>query len=264
MIQCVGSRDDERPYCSRVCCTEAVKNALEARRLSPGTPVYVLFRDVRTFGFKEDYYRKAREAGVLFIRYDADRKPVVEPGEASAKVTVFDTDLNEELVRDAGTVVLSAGIVARDDRGEVAEAFKLPLNSDGFFLEAHMKLRPVDFATDGLYLAGLAHGPKLFDEAVAQALAAAGRAATVLSKTQASVGGSVASVDDDLCAACLTCVRLCPYDVPVIRDGAAFIEPAKCQGCGVCAGACPAKAIQLAHFTDDEVIAAAVALARGA
>jgi heterodisulfide reductase subunit A-like polyferredoxin len=262
MIQCVGSRDDERPYCSRVCCTEAVKNALEAKRQSPETPVYVLMRDVRTYGFKEEAYRQAREAGVLFIRYDKDKKPVVEAGEA-LQVKVFDLDLNEEVTLPAGTVVLSAGIVARDDRQDVARVLKLPLTEDGFFLEAHMKLRPVDFATEGMYLAGLAHGPKLFDEAVAQALAAAGRAATVLSKAEARVGGAVAKVDEDLCAACLTCVRLCPYDVPVIREGAAYIEPAKCQGCGVCAGACPAKAIQVCHFTDEQVTAAAEALARG-
>jgi len=260
MIQCVGSRDDERPYCSRVCCSEAVKNALEVKRISPEMPVLVLFRDVRTYGFKEEFYRQAREAGVLFIRYTPEKKPVVSVSDTGVSVKVFDNDLGEEVSIDAGTLVLSAAIVARADRAELAQLLKLPLTQDGFYLEAHMKLRPVDFATDGIYLAGLAHGPKLFDESIAQALAAAGRAATVLARESTTVGGSVAAVDEDLCAACLTCVRLCAYDVPVIREGAAYIEPAKCQGCGVCAGACPAKAIQLLHFKDAQVAATAVAL----
>ena len=263
MIQCVGSRDDSRPYCSRVCCSEAVKNALESKRRSPETPVYILYRDVRTYGFKEELYRKAREAGVLFIRYTPERKPEVTAAGDGLMIRVFDHDLGEEVEFAVGTLVLSAGIVPRPDAGEVARLMKLPLTQDGFFLEAHMKLRPVDFATEGVYLAGLAHGPKLFDESAAQALAAAGRAATVLSKKTVSVGGSVAVVDEDLCAACLTCVRLCPYEVPVIKDGAAKIEPAKCQGCGVCAGACPAKAIQLLHFKDAQVVAAARALVAG-
>jgi heterodisulfide reductase subunit A len=233
---------------------------LETKRTSPETPVFVLFRDVRTYGFKEELYRKAREAGVMFIRYTPEAKPVVTATDAAVTVKVFDKDLGEELTIDAGTVVLAAAVVARSDRAELAQLLKLPLTQDGFYLEAHMKLRPVDFATDGIYLAGLAHGPKLFDESIAQALAAAGRAATVLSRESTSVGGAIAVVDKDLCAACLTCVRLCAYDVPVIRDGAAYIEPAKCQGCGVCAGACPAKAIQVCHFKDAQVAATAVAL----
>ena len=241
-----------------------MKNALEVKRASPETPVFVLFRDVRTYGFKEELYRKAREAGVLFIRYDTGQEAGGRGGRSGVQVKVFDLDLGEEVtIRGRNGRALGGHRRARGQGGRWRSVLKLPLNEDGFFLEAHMKLRPVDFATDGIYLAGLAHGPKLFDEAVAQALAAAGRAATVLSKSEAHVGGSIATVDEDLCAACLTCVRLCPYDVPVIRDGAAFIEPAKCQGCGVCAGACPAKAIQVCHFTDEQVTATATALARG-
>jgi len=182
MIQCVGSRDEKRPYCSRVCCSQAVKNALEAKRLSPDTPVYVLYRDVRTYGFKEALYRRAREAGVLFIRYTPERRPEVTVGGDALGVKVFDNDLQEEVLLRAGTVVLSAGVVPDADAGEVSRLLELPVTEDGFFLEADETVRPVDFPSEGVYLCGLAHGPKLLDESVSQALAAAGRAATILAR----------------------------------------------------------------------------------
>ena len=263
MIQCVGSRDDKRPYCSRVCCSRAVKNAIEIMRTRAGTSVYILHRGVRTYGFKEELYRRSREAGVRFIRYLPERKPEVAPDGDGLSVKVFDQDLQDEVTLAAGTVVLATGVVPNADAEDLGRLLRLHNSDDGFFLEAHVKLRPVDFLTDGIYLCGMAHGPKLFDESIAQALSAAGRAATVLAKETITVGGSVAVVDGDLCAACLACVRLCPYEVPVIREGKAEIEPAKCQGCGICASACPAKAIQLLHYTDAQVIAAASALARG-
>ena len=267
MIQCVGSRDNERPYCSRVCCAEAIKNALRIKTLSPHTPVYVLYRDIRTYGFKESYYTQARQQGVIFVRYEEDRKPEVSRNGHGLEVSVFDQTLGMPLAISADLVVLSAGICPDEGNRRIAQFLKVPLNSEGFFLEAHMKLRPVDFASDGMYLAGGAHGPKLITETISQASAAAARACTILSKEKMMVGGIVAVVDGERCAACLTCVRVCPYDVPVINiEGAAEIDVAKCKGCGSCAAECPAMAIELMHFREAQLWAKAKAMAisRGA
>ncbi len=254
MIQCVGSRDDEHPYCSRVCCQEAVKNALAIKRTNPKARVFVLFRDIRTYGFDEIHYQKAREAGVIFIRFEPENKPEVTlDGELRVRVT--DDVLGRPIELRPDVLVLSAAIRPHPQAAEVSRALKVPLNADGFFLEAHMKLRPLDFSSEGIFLAGLAHAPKSMAESIGQAKGAAARAATVLSRPFMDRSGIVSEVDQARCAGCLTCVRLCPYDVPQINEeGVAYIEPASCQGCGLCASACPRKAIATRHYRDEQLI----------
>jgi heterodisulfide reductase subunit A-like polyferredoxin len=255
MIQCVGSRDEEHPYCSRVCCQEAVKNSLAIKAANPAARVYVLFRDIRTYGFQELYYLRAREAGVVFIRFDPEHKPEVSL-DGGLVVTVTDDVLGRPVELKPDVLVLSAAIRPHPEAEAVSRALKVPLNADGFFLEAHMKLRPLDFPSDGIFLAGLAHAPKSMGEAISQAKGAAARAATVISKPVMYRSGIVSEVDQTACAGCLTCVRLCPYDVPVItEEGVAYIEPASCQGCGVCAAACPRKAITTRHYDDRQIFA---------
>jgi heterodisulfide reductase subunit A-like polyferredoxin len=253
-IQCVGSREPDRPYCSRLCCTHSVESAVKIKEKNPEAQVYILYRDIRTYGVREDLYKKARELGVLFIRYKVEDKPQAAATGDKISITATDHVLGRPVTFDVDRLVLAAAILPNEVH-QLAEAYKTPLNAEGFFLEAHMKLRPVDFASEGLYLAGLAHFPKPMDEAIAQANAAAGRALTVLAKDQIRVGGVVAVVNPDKCAVCLTCVRTCPYGVPKIKDGAAFIEVASCYGCGACVAECPGKAIRLQHFTDDQILA---------
>jgi heterodisulfide reductase subunit A-like polyferredoxin len=261
MIQCVGSRDEERPYCSRVCCTAAVSNALKLKEITPEACITILYRDIRTFGTREILYRKAREQGVRFCRYEPERKPEVTRQEDALRIRVFDQNLRQEIVLRADRLILSAAVVPRISSRDLAEIFKLNTDADGFFMEAHVKLRPLDFANAGIYLCGLAHSPKFLDESIAQARGAASRAATILSREEMTVGGRVAVVDPSRCAVCLTCVRTCPYHVPyVVSPGqsvkkAAYIDPALCQGCGACVAECPAKAIQLQHYTDRQLIA---------
>jgi len=255
MIQCVGSREEGHMYCSRVCCASAIKNALRLKRMNPDSNVVVFHRDVRTYGFNELHYRAAREAGVLFVRYELDARPVVEAKDGKLRVTGFDPVLGANIEIEPDLVVLSSAVRPHPEAAELAPMFKVPTNEDGFFLEAHLKLRPVDFANEGMFLCGLAHSPKLVHETVAQARAAAARAATILSKERLSVGGIIARVDEEKCAACLTCVRTCPFDIPIIRDGAAFIEATLCQGCGTCATACPARAIEVGHYKDEQILA---------
>jgi heterodisulfide reductase subunit A-like polyferredoxin len=255
MIQCVGCRNEERPYCSRVCCASAVKNALKIKSLNPRARVKVLYRDMRMYGHLEEHYARARHAGVLFLRYDEDRKPVANRKDGGLELSYYNPVLKEDMTLRPDLLVLSAAVVPSDTE-ELSKMLKCSRTTDGFFLEAHMKLRPVDFATDGIYLCGLAHAPKTIDESLSQAAAAVSRACTILSKDQIQVGGIVSVVDPDKCAACLTCVRACPYNVPVINaEGKAEIEVAKCQGCGICASECPGKAIKLQHFTDEQIMA---------
>ncbi|WP_072867634.1 CoB--CoM heterodisulfide reductase iron-sulfur subunit A family protein [Desulfofundulus thermosubterraneus] len=262
LIQCVGSREPERPYCSRVCCGKSVKLALKLKEKNPSANVFVLYRDIRTYGFLEDYYQEARRKGVFFIRYNLENKPLVEKEDGSLKVTVTDHVLGVPVVIEADVIGLAAAIVAPESNRQLSQLFKVPLNEDGFFLEAHMKLRPVDFTSEGIFMAGLAHGPKNLEENIAQAKAAAGRASTILSKDHLESHGVVAVVQQDKCAACLTCVRLCPYNAPKIRNYAAEIEPLLCQGCGTCAGECPNKAITLQGYKDHMQMSMSKALFR--
>jgi heterodisulfide reductase subunit A-like polyferredoxin len=259
MIQCVGPAER---YCSRICCTTALKNALKLKELNSSAQVTVLFKDIRTYGFKERLYAQAREAGVLFVRYDDAHKPHVSRNMDHVEIKVWEPALGRELVLTANLLVLSTPIVPAEGARELATVLKVPVDLDGFFLEAHIKLRPVDFASDGIFMAGLSHYPKLLDETIVQAQAAAARAATILGKDKLSVGGVVAVVEAEKCTGCLTCVRVCPYHVPQIAltrlgvggiVGAASIEVAQCQGCGICAAECPAKAIQLMHYKDEQM-----------
>jgi heterodisulfide reductase subunit A-like polyferredoxin len=258
-IQCVGSRNEERPSCSRICCTHSVKSAITLKSDKPEMDVFILYRDMRTYGFREDLYRKARELGVIFIRFDADTPPQVT-AEGQISVTVKDHILGRPVELNPDLLVLATAVLPNENK-DVFELFKVPINAEGFLVEAHAKLRPVDFASEGIFMAGLAHFPKSIDETIAQAQAAVSRAATILSKDQIMVGGVVAEVNPDRCAVCLTCVRTCPYHVPYIgEEGYAVIEPAGCQGCGCCVSECPGKAISLKHFTDEQLIAKTGAL----
>jgi heterodisulfide reductase subunit A-like polyferredoxin len=262
MIQCVGSREPDFMHCSRVCCGSALKNALALKERNRSTRVYVLYRDIRTYGFKELLYRRARQAGVLFLRYDSDRKPEVMERDSGLNVVVFDHILGGEASIKADLVVLSVGIRPHPGTEALGALLKVPRNDAGFFMEAHMKLRPLDFTSEGVYLCGLAHGPKYISETLAQARGAAARAAVVLSKEVLQVSGEVSVVDPELCASCLTCVRVCPFHVPALdaTTNRAYIEPASCQGCGICASVCPRRAIALQHYTDDQLLAKVSAL----
>jgi len=260
MIQCVGARTEERPNCSRICCGQAIKNALKIKEISPETDVYILYKDMRSYGFKEDYYRKAAEKGVLFINYDDERKPQVTNENGKLEVKFWEPVIKKEIEIEPNLVVLSAAIIPNPDNKQLSEMLKVPLTKGGFFLEAHMKLRPVDFATDGIFLCGMAHSPKYIDESITQAYAAAARATTILSKKELEMEGIVANVDEDLCSGCRICESLCPYSAIEMKEQAeekrvAHVIEALCKGCGVCGTACPTKAITLGHFTNEEVIA---------
>jgi heterodisulfide reductase subunit A-like polyferredoxin len=256
MIQCVESRDAEHPYCSRVCCSEAVKNALEIKRRLPGARVVVLGRDIRTYGFRELYFQKAREAGVLFVRYPEKSDPVVVEDGGKLKVTVHDGSSNRDLVLRPDLLVLSTGIAPAAGNPVLSGLLRSALTTDGFFLEAHPKLRPVDLANEGEFLCGLAHSPRFMDETIAQAQAAAGRASTILSKAFLEIPGQVARVNPEDCVACATCVKVCPYGAPMINSlNKAEIQGAKCMGCGSCAASCPARTITLQHQEDEALVA---------
>jgi heterodisulfide reductase subunit A len=257
MIQCVGSRTPENPNCSRICCQAAIKNALHIRKLNPEARIFVLYRDMRTYGFQEDYYLDARKQGVIFARYSLDSLPQVEAAGDQVDVTFTDPIIGMPITVTADRLCLSTGMVADTDATEdLARIFKLPRTQDGFFLEDHVKLRPVDLPVPGFYVAGTAHSPKTIRESVTQAQAVASRAQLMLARDAINLGAAVARVDGTKCAACLICVRACPFDVPYINsDGYSEIDPAKCHGCGLCASECPAKAIQLMQFEDDRIVA---------
>jgi heterodisulfide reductase subunit A-like polyferredoxin len=260
MIQCVGSRNEQRPSCSRTCCATAIKNALKLKKLNPSITIHILYRDIRTYGLMEPYYAQARREGVLFVRYEPAESPEVTVDGQDLSVSFEDKIIKERITITPDLLVLSSATVPRENK-ELANLLKVPRTAEGFFLEAHMKLRPVDFASDGIYLAGAAHAPKLISETISQAGAAVARACTILSKETLSVGGIVAVVAGEQCAACLTCVRVCPYDVPVINaKGEAEIDIIKCKGCGTCAAECPARAIELMHFRSSQLDAKVGAL----
>jgi heterodisulfide reductase subunit A-like polyferredoxin len=260
-IQCVGSRTDERPYCSRLCCTHSLKSALTMKKMNPEMNIYILYRDIRTYGFREAMYKEARELGIIFMRYNLeDNMPVVDDKGDGLSVSIRDHVLQLPVEINPDFLVLATAVLPNENK-DLFELFKLPINNDGFLVEAHAKLRPVDFSSEGIFMAGLAHYPKPLDESIAQARATASRVMTVLSREAIMVGGVVASVEPDKCAVCCTCVRTCPYNVPHIgEDGYAVIEPAECHGCGVCVAECPGKAITLQHFTDEQLIAKTDAL----
>lgn len=264
MIQCVRPEGAQWDYCSRTCCTNTMKNALQLKELNPAIRIYVLYKDLITYGFHEQFYTAAREKGVIFIRYTEEEKPQVDRVGGQLQVTVRDLILKETLVLKPDVVALSMAILPSAGTEQLAQVLRVPLSPDGFFLEAHLKLRPMDFTSEGIFLCGVAHYPKFIEECISHAQAAAARASTVLRRQQLQVGGVIAMVDPEKCVGCLTCVRVCPFQVPIIdRDqpgaggimGAAYIAPAKCQGCGTCPSECPAKAIQLLGFHDEQIMA---------
>jgi heterodisulfide reductase subunit A-like polyferredoxin len=256
MIQCVGSRNDENVECSRICCQNAVKNALQIKKLNPDVQVFVLYRDMRTFGMLEDFYTEARNKGVIFIRFDRETPPDVKTSsDGGLLVTVKDHILQRDIEIRADLLALSAGVVA-EDTDELSYTMKLNRNPEGFFIEAHVKLRPVDMPSDGVFLCGSAHGPKLISEAISQAQAAASRAMTFLAKSEIKLSAITAKVDTDYCVKCLTCIRSCPFEVPVFNEEEKVIEinEAICHGCGVCACVCPRQTIQLSFYEDDQIM----------
>ena len=258
MIQCVGSREPDNSYCSRVCCTSAVKNSLKLKEINPGARISVLYRDMRTFGFKEINYQEARKAGVRFFRFDEDKKPQVSANGAGIDVSLFDSQLQRPVTIKTDLLVLSAAIRPSADTKKLGETLRLPLDQDGFFLEAHLKLRPLDFATSGFFLCGLAQGPKFANESIAQARGAVSRAATILSQKEIVAEGVITQVDPALCRACGECEQTCLFDAIKVIE----VEPGKkqadvtqalCTGCGACNAACPTGAASLAHFRDRQI-----------
>lgn len=263
MIQCVGCRNEDRNYCSRVCCSESIKNALKIKELNPQAEIYILFRDIRTYGFKEDYYREAAGKEVKFIRYEPDDPPRVEAAENEEgmpvlRVTVTEPILGQKMEIDADLIALAAAVVPAADTREVAAFFKVNLSPDGFFKEAHVKLRPVEFSTDGVYLCGMAHYPKFIPETINQAYGAAGRVLTLLAHDTVIASGSVCRVDEQKCMGCGACVTVCTYGAVELRETRlgkkAVVNPVLCKGDGLCNAKCPTGAIQLKHFTDEELV----------
>lgn len=262
MIQCVGCRNEERNYCSRVCCGHSIKNALELRAINPDMDIYILYRDMRSYGFKEDFYREAADKNIKFVRYTADDKPEVEAveeeGRKMLQVTVTDPVLGDRLLLDADILTLAAAVIPSSTTPEVAKLFKVAMNPDGFFQEAHVKLRPVDFAADGIFLCGTAHYPKHITETISQAYGAAGRAVTVLIKDSVTASGAVCEVNESACETCGACISVCTYGaiefVDTPRGKKARVNPILCKGDGLCNTRCPTGAIYLKHFTDEEIL----------
>jgi heterodisulfide reductase subunit A len=262
MIQCVGSRDEEHAYCSRVCCTQAVKNAIRLKELNPKMNIFILYRDIRTYGFNETYYQKARGMGIIFIRYDEENKPQVSretvKEKEALKVLVRDHVLGVDMVIHPDKIVLAPAMVPQADAGELSQMLKIPLNEDNFFMEAHVKLRPVDFSAEGIFLAGLAHAPKMMDETISQAKAAAERACSIISSSEYISEANIASVDAEICAGCGLCVSVCPYGAPglVSENGRQIcqINTALCKGCGNCSTVCPSGAMQQLGFKEEQTL----------
>jgi heterodisulfide reductase subunit A len=258
-IQCVGSREPERPYCSRVCCTHSIESALHLKEMNPDMEVTILYRDIRTYGERELLYRKARQSGVLFIRFSLSQKPKVTAGKDGLEIEVVDHVLQRPVLLKADLLALASAIVPYKEQ-KLAQFFKVPMSEDGFFVEAHAKLGPSQFATDGVFLCGMAHYPKPIDESVAQAQAAASRAVTLLARKTISVSGMVAYVTPAVCSSCGVCVEICPYSAPSFIQkgpftGKAEINPVLCKGCGLCVASCRSGALNLKGFEEGQIMA---------
>jgi len=253
-IQCVGSRNEKHPYCSKVCCTHSIKSALELKNLNPEINVFILYRDIRTYGEREDLYREARRKGILFFRYDLDNKPEVAKNGKRVSVHFNDPILGRAVKVDADILCLATAIVHQDDLG-ISQLFKVPVDGDGWLLEAHQKLRPVEFATEGVFLCGMGHYPKPIEESIAQAQAAAAKALTVLSQENIVVGGIVSQIDPELCSGCLGCINVCPFGAITFETekNVAEVNPALCKGCGACAATCPSEAPVLMGFSNQQI-----------
>ena len=266
MILCVGSREKGRPYCSRVCCSQAMKVALKLKEVNPDMEIYVLYRDMRTYGFKEDYYKLAAEKEIKFIRYDLDDKPQVEVlkegGQNLLRISVVDPMMAQRVTIDTDVLALGVAAVPSVGNKELSQSFKLPLNEDGFFMEAHMKLRPVDFASEGIFMCGLAHSPKFIDECIAQAQAAASRAATILAKDVIYGEGMIASINKETCSGCQICMGVCPYNAITFNEEERVVEVRAllCKSCGNCAAACPSGACSIKNLANEHILAEIEAL----
>jgi heterodisulfide reductase subunit A len=259
MIQCVGCRQEDRNYCSRVCCTHSIKNALKLKYINPELDIYILFRDIRTYGYSEDYYREAANKNVKFIRYEPESKPLVEAvsegGAETLRVSVYDPILGKDLVIDADIISLAAAVISSAGSYEAARLFKVSMNQDGFFQEAHVKLRPVDFSAEGVYLCGTAHYPKHMSEAISQAYGAAGRAVALLSQETVTASGSVCEVNENACVSCGACISVCTYGAIAFSEtNKAVVNSVLCKGDGLCNVVCPTSAISLKHYTDEELL----------
>jgi heterodisulfide reductase subunit A len=262
MIQCVGCRNEERKYCSNICCMTALKNAILIKEANPDVNVNIIFRDIQTQGVRyEEYYRRAREMGILFIKYVPEKPPIIKKD----RIEVYNEFMNQVIGFPYDLVVLSMPLIANEDSKQLAKMLKVPLEENNFFLEAHVKLRPVDFATDGVYVCGSAHWPADISEAISQSNAAASRASTILSKEMLEVEGSTAEVDTDLCIGCEACIKICPYSA-ISKDedtDTVIVNKVVCKGCGVCGASCPQNAIIIHHFTHDQIIAEIVTYGGG-
>jgi heterodisulfide reductase subunit A len=255
-IQCVGSRIPERPYCSKVCCTQSIKSALKLKEINPQMNVFVLYRDMRPYGLREDLFREAREAGISFIRYDGDKDLNVVNEDQDLKVSFSDRVLGRMMEIRPDLLVLASAVVPPAEN-PLAQLYKVPVNADGFFAEAHVKLRPVDFATDGVFVCGLAHAPKPIDESITQAQAASARAVTVLALENIKLGGIITHIRPELCSGCLGCINVCPFGA-ITFDNQKFVaevNPALCKGCGACAAVCPSEAPALMGFDNNQLYA---------
>ncbi len=253
MIQCVGSRNIERPYCSRICCGEAVKNALKLKELNNALEIFVFYRDMRTYGFNENYYLQARKKGIQFIRYKPGKHPKLTTRGESLSLTFFEPILEMELVMSSDLLVLSTPVIPKGNP-ETAKLLKVPMTKDGFFMEAHMKLSPLDFAMEGIFLCGMAHYPKNIPETISQANGAALRAATVLSKDMFESSGAICEIDAKACTGCRLCEEICPYNAISVQRNRAMVIPAICKGCGICSSICREGAITIHHSTDQQIV----------
>jgi len=256
MLQCAGSRGDDLNYCSKICCNHAVKNALQIKKINPGSQVIVLYRDMRTYGYAEEKYREAREKGVIFIPYEVDNKPRISKSGSKVEVTFYDPMLQEDVALSPDLIALSVGIVPQGTE-VLSKLLKVPVTQHNFFMEAHVKLRPVEMPVDGVYVCGLAHSPKPLNETIVQAQAAAAKAAMPLVKGVVSVEPIVSNVDKEACIGCGLCASLCPYQaIQIVKEGKARKAEtivASCKACGICASHCPTFAISMGGFTNEQI-----------